>query len=45
MTALCMGYAVVIFEATLSAVGFARDVREELPLLRKGSARSWHPCC
>ena len=35
MTALCMGYAVIIFEATLSAVGFARDVREELPLLRK----------
>ena len=35
MTALCMGYAVVIFEATLSAVGFARDVREELPLLRR----------
>ena len=35
MTALCMGYAVVIFEATLAAVGFARDVREELPLLAK----------
>ena len=35
MTALCMGYAVVIFEATLAAVGFARDVREELPLLAR----------
>ncbi len=35
MTALCMGYAVVILEATLAAVGFARDVREELPLLTK----------
>jgi Ni/Fe-hydrogenase subunit HybB-like protein len=35
MTALCMGYAVVIFEATLSAVGFARDVRGELPLLAR----------
>lgn len=35
MTALCMGYAVVIFEATLAAVGFTRDLREELPLLAK----------
>jgi len=35
MTALCMGFATVIFEATLAAVGFARDVREELPLLTK----------
>jgi Ni/Fe-hydrogenase subunit HybB-like protein len=35
LTALCMGYATVIFEATLAAVGFARDVRGELPLLAK----------
>jgi len=35
LTALCMGYAIVIFEATLAAVGFSRDIHEELPLLSK----------
>ncbi len=35
LTALCMGFAVVILEATLAAVGFARDLREELPLFSK----------
>jgi Ni/Fe-hydrogenase subunit HybB-like protein len=35
LTALCMGFAVVILEATLAAVGFSRDIDEELPLLSK----------
>ena len=35
LTALCMGFAVVILEATLAAVGFSRDIHEELPLLSK----------
>jgi Ni/Fe-hydrogenase subunit HybB-like protein len=35
LTAVCMGYAIVIFEATLAAVGFARDIREELPLFSR----------
>jgi Ni/Fe-hydrogenase subunit HybB-like protein len=33
LTAICLGFAVVIFEATLAAVGFDRDLREELPML------------
>lgn len=35
LSALCMGYAIVIFEATLAALGFKRDIRNELPLLSK----------
>ena len=35
LTALCMGFAVVILEATLAAVGFKRDIHAELPLLSK----------
>ena len=35
LTAVCMGFSVVILEATLAAIGFKRDVHEELPLLAK----------
>jgi Ni/Fe-hydrogenase subunit HybB-like protein len=35
LTALCMGYSIVIFEATLAAFGFRRDIHAELPLLSK----------
>ena len=35
LTALCMGYAVVILEAMLAAVGFGRELHDELPLLAK----------
>ena len=35
LTALCMGYAVVILEAVLAAVGFGRELHDELPLLSK----------
>ena len=35
LTAVCMGFSVVILEATLAAIGFKRDVHEELPLLGK----------
>jgi len=35
LTAVCMGFAIVILEATLAAVGFKRDIHEELPLLSK----------
>ncbi len=35
LTAACMGFSVVILEATLAAVGFKRDVHEDLPLLGK----------
>jgi Ni/Fe-hydrogenase subunit HybB-like protein len=35
LSAVCMGFAVVIMEATLAAVGFGRDVDRELPLLAK----------
>ena len=30
LTAICMGYAVVILEATLAAVGFGRDIFDDL---------------
>jgi Ni/Fe-hydrogenase subunit HybB-like protein len=35
LTAVCMGFAVVILEAALAAVGFKRDIHHELPLLAK----------
>lgn len=35
LTAVCMGFAVVILEATLAAVGFRRDIHDELPMLSK----------
>ncbi len=35
LTAACMGFAVVILEATLAAVGFGRDLDHELPMLSK----------
>ncbi len=35
LSALCMGFAVVIFEATLAAAGFKRDIHGELPILSK----------
>lgn len=35
LTAACMGFAVVILEATLAAVGFGRDIDHELPMLSK----------
>ncbi len=35
LTAVCMGFAVVILEATLAAVGFKRDITGELPMLAK----------
>ena len=35
LTAICMGFAVVIFEATLAAVGFGRDIFDDLDLLSK----------
>ncbi len=35
LSAACMGFAVVILEATLAAYGFRRDIHEELPLLSK----------
>jgi Ni/Fe-hydrogenase subunit HybB-like protein len=35
LTAVCMGFAVVILEAVLAAHGFRRDVRDEMPLLLK----------
>jgi Ni/Fe-hydrogenase subunit HybB-like protein len=35
LTAVCMGFAVVILEATLAAVGFKRDIHDELPMLSK----------
>jgi Ni/Fe-hydrogenase subunit HybB-like protein len=35
LTAVCMGFAIVILEATLAAVGFKRDIHDELPLLSK----------
>lgn len=35
LSAACMGFAVVILEATLAAVGFRRDIHHELPLLSK----------
>ena len=35
LTAVCMGFAIVIVEATVAAVGFKRDIHEELPLLSK----------
>jgi len=35
LTALCMGYAVVILDAVLAAVGFDRELHDELPLLSK----------
>ena len=35
LTALCMGFAVVILEATLAAVGFGRDILDDLTLLSK----------
>ncbi|MGE5503139.1 MAG: Ni/Fe-hydrogenase cytochrome b subunit [Actinomycetota bacterium] len=35
LTAACMGFAVVILEATLAAVGFDRELDHEMPLLAK----------
>ncbi len=35
LTAICMGFAVVILEATLAAVGFGRDIFDDLELLSK----------
>lgn len=35
LTAVCMGFAVVILEATLAAVGFGRDLDDEMPMLAK----------
>ncbi|RAU20667.1 Ni/Fe-hydrogenase cytochrome b subunit [Paramagnetospirillum kuznetsovii] len=35
LTAVCMGFAIVILEATLAAVGFKRDIAEDLPMLSK----------
>ncbi len=35
LTAVCMGFAIVILEATLAAVGFKRDIAGELPMLSK----------
>ena len=35
LTAICMGFAVVILEATLAAVGFGRDIFDDLDLLSK----------
>ncbi len=35
LTAFCMGFAVVILEATLAAVGFGRDIFDDLDLLSK----------
>lgn len=35
LTAVCMGYAIVIVEATVAAIGFKRDIHDELPLLSK----------
>ncbi|CAA7625745.1 hydrogenase 2 cytochrome b type component [Candidatus Terasakiella magnetica] len=35
LTAVCMGFAIVILEATLAAIGFKRDIADELPLLSK----------
>ena len=35
LTAFCMGFAVVILEATLAAVGFGRDIFDDLNLLSK----------
>ena len=35
LTAVCMGFSVVIMEATLAAFGFKRDIHEELPMLSK----------
>ncbi len=35
MSALCMGFAIVIFEATVAAVGFKRDIGDETPLLAR----------
>lgn len=35
LTAACMGFAVVILEATLAAIGFGRDLDRELPMLSK----------
>ena len=35
LTAVCMGFAIVILEATLAATGFKRDIKDELPLLSK----------
>ncbi len=35
LTAVCMGFAIVILEATLAASGFKRDIADELPMLSK----------
>ena len=35
LTAICMGFSVVILEATLAAVGFGRDIFDDLELLSK----------
>ncbi len=35
LSAVCMGYAIVIVEAAVAAVGFKRDIADELPLLSK----------
>jgi Ni/Fe-hydrogenase subunit HybB-like protein len=35
LTAVCMGFSIVILEATLAAVGFRRDIGDELPMLSK----------
>jgi Ni/Fe-hydrogenase subunit HybB-like protein len=35
LTAVCMGFATVVLEATLASVGFKRDISEELPLLSR----------
>ncbi|MGE5546174.1 MAG: Ni/Fe-hydrogenase cytochrome b subunit [Solirubrobacterales bacterium] len=35
LTAACMGFAVVVLEATLAAVGFGRELDGELPVLSK----------
>jgi Ni/Fe-hydrogenase subunit HybB-like protein len=35
LTAVCMGFAIVILEATLAASGFKRDITDELPMLSK----------
>ncbi|KIM00299.1 Ni/Fe-hydrogenase 2 B-type cytochrome subunit [Paramagnetospirillum magnetotacticum MS-1] len=35
LTAVCMGFAIVIVEATWASVGFKRDIAGELPMLSK----------
>lgn len=42
LSAVCMGFSVVILEATLAAFGFSRDIHAEVPLLSKiGRIVAW----